>query len=316
MAAKIKHWKVPKEWSGEPCFILGGGPSLTQSQVDQVRGKGRVIAINSRFQMALWADILYFCDDSWWTKSGPEVLKTFQGRVVTLDTGPKEALVLRDAGDSGLEVADNSAIRNGRNSGYQAINLAVHLGAYPIYLLGYDMVAGTPPYQPGTLGMAIAKVWLPLYDTLAPELTKARVKVFNCTPASGLKVFPYVPLDSATEIQCSRRFSTYPNDAVRKDPKDLEIRALDVHRKTSDPQTLVCSWGEGQRFQTQCNGRVVPQCFNASAVDGMAEVYEHGEDGKIVFCKWLDGIRTVKVYGDIEIRPIKKKEAAVCQSGT
>lgn len=89
-------------------------------------------------------------------------------------------------------------LHQGCNSGYQALNLAVLLGAKRIMLLGFDMrivderrhFFGDHPK-----GMNVQSnyaQWITKFKTIPPDLTG--VEVFNCTKGSALKCFPYKPL--------------------------------------------------------------------------------------------------------------------------
>ena len=88
----------------------------------------------------------------------------------------------------------------GRNSGIQAINLAVHLGVSGILLLGFDMHQApgkthfhndhqiAPP--PGVY----VDQMLPCFETIKEPLLNAGVVAVNCTPGSVLNTFPHVEL--------------------------------------------------------------------------------------------------------------------------
>jgi hypothetical protein len=90
-------------------------------------------------------------------------------------------------------------LRNGRNSGYQAINLAVHLGAAQIILLGYDMQFGRrgehhwfgphPSRVPPPVDL-----FLRHFPTLVKPLQQRGVSVVNCSPSTALTCFPRRPL--------------------------------------------------------------------------------------------------------------------------
>jgi hypothetical protein len=174
---------------------LGTGPSLTRADVDYVRGKARVIAINDAYTLAPWADVLYACDSKWWLwhKGAP----TFAGLKFGLQpraTVWPSVTVLRSAGADGLEL-DPTGLRTGKNSGYQAINLAVHLGAARIVLLGYDMAGdhffGSHPDRtrpPFALSLR-------LFGTLVAPLRAAGVEIVNCTRRTALTAFPQAPLE-------------------------------------------------------------------------------------------------------------------------
>lgn len=182
---------------------LAGGPSLTQADVDVCRGRARVIAIKDAIRLAPWADVLYACDAKWWKHYGDAL--QFPGQRFTLDHFASQwAEVLRNTGDTGLELAPGG-IRTGKNSGYQAINLAVHLGARRIILLGYDMQpAGArdhwfgehpwktrPPYA----------LFLQLFPSIVEPLKAIGVEVLNASRVSALSCFPRVAIEDALSPQ-------------------------------------------------------------------------------------------------------------------
>ena len=59
------------DWSGERCFIVGGGPSLRGFDWGRLRGE-RVIAVNRAFEQLPFADISVSLDERWhgWTTRG------------------------------------------------------------------------------------------------------------------------------------------------------------------------------------------------------------------------------------------------------
>ena len=57
---------VPRAWVDETAVCIASGPSLTQADVDYVRGKARVIVVNNGYLLAPWADVLYAADARWW----------------------------------------------------------------------------------------------------------------------------------------------------------------------------------------------------------------------------------------------------------
>jgi hypothetical protein len=198
---------VPRLWPGGMVACLATGPSLTQADVDAVRGKvDGVIAISDAIDLAPWADVLYSCDGRWWTwrKGMPSY------------TGPKYALkddarkwkshgvqMLRHTGRQGLELAPD-AIRDGANSGYQAINLAVHFGASRILLLGYDMhgqhfFGQHPDGSKPNFGIC-----LEVFPSIVKPLADLGVRVVNCTRKTALTCFPRESLESALAMLPAR----------------------------------------------------------------------------------------------------------------
>lgn len=104
---------------------------------------------------------------------------------------------VRYADEPGLSL-DPELVHTGSNSGYQAINLAVLLGAARILLLGYDMritgerthwhgdhpVGMTNPLQ-GTLAG-----WVPAFAGAAADLERLGVVCINCSRETALTCFP------------------------------------------------------------------------------------------------------------------------------
>ena len=45
-------------WADEPCFLIGGGPSLQGFDFAQLEGKGRIIAVNRSFHYVPFADMM------------------------------------------------------------------------------------------------------------------------------------------------------------------------------------------------------------------------------------------------------------------
>jgi hypothetical protein len=200
-APVFPYGRAERLWPGETVVILASGPSLTRTDVDYVRGKAKVIAINTTYQLASWADVLYACDARWW--GWHRGAREFMGLKFAMTKAAAQwpgVIVLKNTGTNGLEHS-SQGLRNGRNSGYQAINLAVHLGAQRIVLLGYDMQKGPKGEQhwhadhPNKLGPDYRK-WRDMFLSLLDPLTKAGVEVINCTRATALDVFPCRPLES------------------------------------------------------------------------------------------------------------------------
>lgn len=186
---------------------LGTGPSLTQEDVDACRGRAKVIAIKHAIDLAPWADALYASGSDrseWWQRHGDR-LAAFNGLRYTLDPeGRAWATVLRNDGITGLS-ADPGGLKHGRNSGYAAINLAAHLGAARIVLLGYDMDSDntgrahyfgahwhgrTPPFP----------TFIEMFTTIVEPLQALGIAVLNASRRSALTVFPRVSLDEALSV--------------------------------------------------------------------------------------------------------------------
>jgi len=193
---------VPVLCPGGTVVCLGGGPSLTREDVEACRGKATVLAINDAYRLAPWADVLYGADSKWW--GWHKGVSSFAGLKFSLqpDAGQWPGVqVLRNTGEGGLEL-DPSGLRTGRNSGYQAINLAVHLGATRVLLLGYDMGPG-PKGETHWFGdhpdrnVSPYTTFLARFEAIVEPLRQLGVEVINCSRRTALTVFPCQPLEEA-----------------------------------------------------------------------------------------------------------------------
>lgn len=203
---------------GGTALILGSGPSLTQADVDYARQHvDLTIAVNDAYVMAPDADILYSGDAMRWWKWHANVTKphvhdfrkypAFTGRYrfgvrdINGTPHPAGVGVFAQGPQTGLTL-DLTRLALGKNSTFQAINLAVHVGATKGVLLGVDMKPGKrftngawrpaahffgrhadnsePPY----------KVCLQRFETLVRPLQDIGFELVNCTPESALRCFP------------------------------------------------------------------------------------------------------------------------------
>ena len=206
-------WSAPPVWKGETFTILGCGPSLNIDDVMTCSEITRVIAINSSFRMAPFADVLYAGDGHFWDQY-PDAMN-FTGIRVGMaydmhagkyypniqDKDPAMIKMMGCSGETGLELYDRRALRMGRNGGFQAINLAVHLGAKRIILLGYDMqLVDGVNHWPGAEPRGKHQppepfdLFIPAFDTMVDDLAAQNIEVINCTPGSALETFPVMPI--------------------------------------------------------------------------------------------------------------------------
>ena len=87
-------------------------------------------------------------------------------------------------------------IGSGRNSGFQALNLAIQFGANPILFLGLDMRLdagshwhGDHPPGLNNPNPEIVEVWRRIFAAEAPRLKARGIDVVNCSPGSALDCF-------------------------------------------------------------------------------------------------------------------------------
>jgi hypothetical protein len=198
-----EFFSIPRAYPGETFFLLAGGPSLTDFDPNVLTGHGRIIAINDWYLRCPFADILYFGDALWWTKHRERVLAKFEGMIVSMNVSEDGVHRIRHGGLHGLSL-DPTALAHGGNSGFQAINLAFHLGASRIVLLGYDMQGGhcyaqssIPAQRPRTPESSDAQKrndWTPRFASLVEPLASRGVSIVNCNPNSLIRCFPFAKL--------------------------------------------------------------------------------------------------------------------------
>ena len=191
-------------WLDETVFIIGGGPSLKGFNWSLLAGK-KTIAINRAIQFYPKADALYFTDGrvySWYKKDIDE-FKGLKYTIRNLGAHDGTINILRKGVKFGLE-AERTSLAHGNNSGYAAINLAVHLGAKKIILLGYDMGNdGTVSHfhdgypVPTTSEKIYRDQFIPGFTILRELLFAKGIQCYNASIHSKLDVFPKIGLDRA-----------------------------------------------------------------------------------------------------------------------
>lgn len=188
-------------WAGQTVVCIASGPSLTAADCDAVRGQ-RVIVVNTTFQLAPWADVLYACDFRWWDRWHREARKVASGEFWTIDKRAAEQYGLRRVESvPGGGWVDSGAIKQGENSGFQAVGLAIAFGAARVVLLGYDMKpaangrmhwhADHPRVNPVARKFP---TWCAHFAQLAKE---SPVPIVNATRDTALTCFPRVTLAEA-----------------------------------------------------------------------------------------------------------------------
>lgn len=203
----VRHWQVQPIWAGKTAYIIGGGPSLTQADIDSVRGH-RTIAINMSYLNAPWADMVFFADFRWWKREleeRPDTLLGFGGKIVTthhelLHERVRHLKRIVPTGQmNGISLA-NDTVSMERTSVQGAMNIAYHLGVKRIALLGVDnrdAPNGRIHHHDEYPWVRHAESWQIKQDQFgyAAKALKARgVEVINCSPVSTLPFWPIRPL--------------------------------------------------------------------------------------------------------------------------
>jgi hypothetical protein len=209
---------IEPRWQNELAVVAGTGPSLPGTVAElvvQVRQfevpRPRVVAINDAYRLLPDADLLYACDAIWWDHHrGAE---SFKGeRWSTHDEAHNKKLecaarwklnLIQGEFGNGFSTRPD-VVHYGRNSGFQAINLALLLGATRIVLIGFDMQHGygrhffgdhPHGFKQGTDHSAFVR-W---FDDAAKRLPK-NIRIVNANLESGLQCFEKLPLAQAMRI--------------------------------------------------------------------------------------------------------------------
>lgn len=222
--------EVLPAWRGQTVVLLGGGPSLTVAQVQQVAaaheiGRVRCIAVNDSYLLAPWADAHYAADAHWhaWHAEGIEKPKLkltaaqvraawlrFAGEKCTVQNSggtvkDERVHVLRNKNfpyySMGLSV-DPRVLVTGRNSGFQALNLAVLAGAVVVLLLGFDAREGQLESHwhgghPRPMPVAVYEVFRRSFREAVDALEDLGVRVVNCSPNTAINSFERLSLVEA-----------------------------------------------------------------------------------------------------------------------
>lgn len=191
-------WSVPLRWQGETVFILGGGPSLPIDRLPELRGKGRVIAVNNAGFVAPWADLLFYADGRWleWNRWR---LNEFEGEaIVTRQPSPVTDDLILYLDYKPYRLSHIPTAVGGLCGGSSAINLAYLLGASRIVLLGFD-------YRPGNFhndhkvqgpdAEHYRLKFIPAMNIIARGLEETSTSVWNSTPNSALECFSFKSID-------------------------------------------------------------------------------------------------------------------------
>lgn len=190
---------IPKLWDGT-VFIIGGGPSVKDMDLSPIM-KCHVVGVNDAFKLGNWVDVTWFGDERWyaWNKT---LLRSYEGVVFgcppTSKKLPRVLHVNRNEG-YGLTSIRNKVVWN-KSSGGSAINLAMHLGASRIVLIGYDMKVREGQHNWHTNHKHRPRIdiyekrFLPPFEKILSDANKLGLEILNATPDSALTIFPSVNL--------------------------------------------------------------------------------------------------------------------------
>ena len=176
--------------------VIGCGPSLEQWQCDYIRDKATVITTNAAWTKFRDNPTLAYAGDlNFWEYYHEEI----KAAGFECWTQHQEAAARFDLNYVKLRTGAGLCktywrIHNGGNSGYQSMNMAYHMGAERIILLGMDMKAQPDrdhfhpdhPYGKSTTPFAW---WLKKFPPIATDLAAEGVEVINCSTDTAIECF-------------------------------------------------------------------------------------------------------------------------------
>lgn len=203
---QMTYSKIAQEWPAETAFIVAGGPSVRDVDLELLRGRN-VIVINSSVHAIPWAQFLYFGDYRWYAE--PEnraAIAKFSGRVITTSKLVREdpkVLICHRTDPPGLAREVDTLVQKW-TSLTAATNLAAHLvgPGGTIVWLGADgkhAVNGRThhhdshpwPHRPECFEKHRADL-----ATIIPSLREWQISAFNASPGTAWgELLPVIRLD-------------------------------------------------------------------------------------------------------------------------
>lgn len=255
-------------WKGRRCFLVGGGPSLKTFDWSLLDGE-LAIAVNRAFEffnpsITFSMDSRYFTWNQMGKANGkseyhPEVPERFWKMKcmktwvqISKRAFPEGIYTLLNAGPIGLTKLMSDGVATGENSGFAALNLALNLGASPIYLLGYDMKGNDAGKQahfhsgyPSIMGAHVySRTFIPYFEKAACEIKSRGCQVINLSATSALDCFEKQEFPEESKVPVIVSFYTENTGYERE--ADFLMRSCVAHGMPFDIQALPAkeSWIE------------------------------------------------------------------------
>jgi hypothetical protein len=210
---KVRTQKQNEKRTFKQVGIVASGPSATQEDAETLQEVcEEVIAVNDSWRLLPQCDHIWATDFRWWKYHIADISRDYEGQCWTQDVQWDQGIAPADWGIHCLK-ADTGApglatkpgyVHTGRNSGYAAINLALHLGASRILLLGYDMqLEGKRRHWFGEHpeGLEVASNYpgfMDRFQTIDPA--DYGIEIWNVTRRTALNHFPHKTLEEVHDI--------------------------------------------------------------------------------------------------------------------
>lgn len=213
----------PKPGSVEPLaspprgIIIAGGCSLTVEQIDHIRHSGErffIIGINNAFEICNFLDLIYCADHDFIHEFGKgfppgvPIYSTWNSKSGAPAWAPFDHVTYLKGIDPPRFTEDLSSLSLGSNSGFQAINLALHLGIKELILLGYDFKkTGGRSHWFGDYEIPRFRregdwlFWVRAMERAAPSAKARGMRIINCSPGSALNCFEKMDIKDAIKAR-------------------------------------------------------------------------------------------------------------------
>jgi 2-polyprenyl-3-methyl-5-hydroxy-6-metoxy-1,4-benzoquinol methylase len=204
---------------GGDAYILGGGSSFSEADPEVLADKF-VIGCNEAFRLgSRLVDWNHFTDVSWWQRHREELME-YDGVATTTQqlVYDKNVRILKSK-QRGIEFNNTSMVAHNRNTGLGAINIAIHLGAARIILLGFDMkkTNSNTDHWYDRDDQQLRENTFRMHRKYALEVWEdveahGGIEILNASPDSGLPFWPKISLDEAFNLPPIKRTPNYEID--------------------------------------------------------------------------------------------------------
>jgi hypothetical protein len=192
------RWTITPDWKGETAFIVAGGTSVRNVDLELLRGR-KVIAVNSSYEAVPFADYLIFGDARWWEVHRAHLVD-FKGKIVCGSQSPRDVKLLRVRRKSPPMSSEADCLVLQFTTVTAAMDMASKLGCTRIVMLGVDGQVGSD----GVIHHHRPHPWKPApgweskhrrdIQAMAAPLKQLGVEVVLATPSAYSDLWPVIPL--------------------------------------------------------------------------------------------------------------------------
>lgn len=192
---------------GRNIFVIGGGPSVNDILPDKsILNNELVIATNNAYKLYPDALICHFADRVWYGWHKDCIHKEFNGIITTATTNKNTDFYRSGKFYTFTKVMCKNKIGvsfdlnkvAGNNAGHHAINIAIHLKARNIVLIGFDMDSKNPKgthwhndHKRITNTSQYTHTMIPDMKKIPVDIKDIPCKIWNMNPKSAIKCFDF-----------------------------------------------------------------------------------------------------------------------------